>query len=94
MVSSVKYHFSLPYLPSSSTVNQLPHQSTPIRTRTTLLLQRRRLQLPLTKVVTPLVVVRDLAAPLAALVIGAPHSEVQDVRRLPGALLMRPLYVY
>lgn len=78
---------------SSSTVNQLPHQSTLIRTRTTLPLQQQ-LQLPLMKVVTPLVVVRDLVALLAALVIVAPHLKVQDVRRLPGALLMRPLYVY
>ena len=78
---------------SSSTVNQLPHQSTLIRTRTTLPLQQQ-LQLPLMKVVTPLVVVHDLVALLAALVIVAPHLKVQDVRRLPGALLMRPLYVY
>jgi hypothetical protein len=95
MVSSGYYLFPLPVFTFSSTVNQLLPQSTRIRTRTTLPLLLRRLQLPLTKIVTPLVDVRDLAALLAALVIGAPHSEAQDVlRRLPDALLMRPLYVY
>ena len=94
MVSLAYFLSPLPIFTSSSTVNQQPHQSTLIRTRTTLPLQRR-LQLPLTKVVMPLVVVRDLVALLAALVIGAPHSKAQDARRrLPGALLMRPLYVY
>ena len=47
------------------------------------------------KVVTPLVVDLDLAALLAAQAIGAPRSEVRDVHRLlPGAHLMRQLYVY
>ena len=95
MVSSYIIIFLLPVLTSSSTVNQLLHQSTHIRTRTTLPLQLRRLQLPLMKVVTPLVVVLDLAALLAAQAIGAPRSEVPDVRRLlPGAHLMRLLYVF
>ena len=58
-------------------------------------LQQQRLRLPLMKVATPLVVVLDLAALLAAQVIGAPRSEVRGARRpLPGAHLMRPLYVY
>ena len=79
----------------SSIVNQLLPQSTRIRTRTTPPLQLRRLQLPPMKVVTPLVVVLVLAALLAAQAIGAPRSEVRDVRRLlPGAHLMRQLYVY
>jgi hypothetical protein len=78
----------------SSTVNQQFHQLTRIRTHTTLPPPQRRLQLPLTKVVTRLVVVLALAALLAAQAIGALRSETRDVRRPPGAHLMRPLYVF
>lgn len=76
-------------------MNQPLHQLTRIRTRTTLPPQQRRLQLPLMKVVMLLVVVLDLAALLAAQAIEAPRTETRDVRRrLPGAHLMRPLYVF
>jgi hypothetical protein len=94
MVGHCSLIFFCPLFTSSSTVNQLPRQSTRIRTRTTLPLLRQRLPLLLTKVVTPLVVVLALVALLAAQAIGAPRFEVRDVRRrLPGARLMRQLYV-
>lgn len=87
--------FLVPVFIFSSTVNQLLLLLTRIRTHTTLPPQQRRLQLPLTKVVTRLVVALDLAALLAALAIGAPRSEVRDVlRHLPDAPLMRLLYVF